>query len=142
LLGDFAVPWRFLIQVHVFSYSQTRVQASTLSFPELISKLPQIGIQGLYRGSIPAILGQFSRFVLFHGFTSICQEAAYSHHAICSHGLRTGIFEASKLILVRVAPTLPEIQVRFINFYQHQIYLSYMVFKFGTIHSASHWHWV
>ncbi|XP_020598412.1 mitochondrial substrate carrier family protein C [Phalaenopsis equestris] len=68
---------------------KTRVQASTLSFPELVSRLPEIGIQGLYRGSIPAILGQFS-----------------------SHGLRTGIFEASKLILINVAPTLPDIQVQ------------------------------
>lgn len=75
--------------LHPIDTMKTRVQASTLSFPELIAKLPQIGIQGLYRGSIPAILGQFS-----------------------SHGLRTGIFEASKLILVRVAPTLPEIQVQ------------------------------
>uniref|UniRef100_A0A1D1ZDA8 S-adenosylmethionine mitochondrial carrier protein n=1 Tax=Anthurium amnicola TaxID=1678845 RepID=A0A1D1ZDA8_9ARAE len=68
---------------------KTRVQASTLSFPELVSRLPQIGLRGLYRGSIPAILGQFS-----------------------SHGLRTGIFEASKLVLINVAPTLPEIQVQ------------------------------
>lgn len=68
---------------------KTRVQASTLTFPEIIAKLPQIGVQGLYRGSIPAILGQFS-----------------------SHGLRTGIFEASKLVLVNVAPTLPDIQVQ------------------------------
>lgn len=75
--------------LHPIDSMKTRVQASTLSFPELISKLPQIGIQGLYRGSIPAILGQFS-----------------------SHGLRTGIFEASKLVLINVAPTLPEIQVQ------------------------------
>lgn len=75
--------------LHPIDTMKTRVQASTLSFPELIAKLPQIGLRGLYRGSIPAILGQFS-----------------------SHGLRTGIFEASKLILVRVAPTLPEIQVQ------------------------------
>ncbi|WVZ75258.1 hypothetical protein U9M48_023331 [Paspalum notatum var. saurae] len=75
--------------LHPIDSMKTRVQASTLSFPELISKLPQIGIQGLYRGSIPAILGQFS-----------------------SHGLRTGIFEASKLVLIHVAPTLPEIQVQ------------------------------
>ncbi|KAE8679459.1 Chaperone DnaJ-domain superfamily protein isoform 1 [Hibiscus syriacus] len=66
----------------------TRVQASTMTFPEIISKLPQIGVQGLYRGSIPAILGQFS-----------------------SHGLRTGIFEASKIVLINVAPNLPEIQI-------------------------------
>ncbi|RVW25463.1 S-adenosylmethionine mitochondrial carrier protein [Vitis vinifera] len=67
----------------------TRVQASTLSFPEIIAKLPEIGAKGLYRGSVPAILGQFS-----------------------SHGLRTGIFEATKLVLINVAPTLPEIQIQ------------------------------
>nr|CAD1817564.1 unnamed protein product [Ananas comosus var. bracteatus] len=75
--------------MHPIDTMKTRVQASTLSFPELISKLPQIGLKGLYRGSIPAILGQFS-----------------------SHGLRTGIFEASKLVLINVAPTLPDIQVQ------------------------------
>ncbi|XP_042511636.1 S-adenosylmethionine mitochondrial carrier protein-like [Macadamia integrifolia] len=75
--------------LHPVDTMKTRVQASTLSFPELVSKLPQIGVKGLYRGSIPAILGQFS-----------------------SHGLRTGVFEASKLVLVNVAPTLPEIQVQ------------------------------
>ncbi|CAA6661807.1 unnamed protein product [Spirodela intermedia] len=75
--------------MHPIDTMKTRVQASTLSFPELISKLPQIGVRGLYRGSIPAILGQFS-----------------------SHGLRTGIFEVSKLVLVNVAPTLAEIQVQ------------------------------
>ncbi|CAM0152145.1 unnamed protein product [Urochloa decumbens] len=75
--------------LHPIDSMKTRVQASTLSFLELISKLPQIGLRGLYRGSIPAILGQFS-----------------------SHGLRTGIFEASKLVLINVAPTLPEIQVQ------------------------------
>ncbi|KAK9126826.1 hypothetical protein Scep_015672 [Stephania cephalantha] len=74
--------------LHPVDTIKTRVQASTLSFPEIVSKLPQIGVTGLYRGSIPAILGQFS-----------------------SHGLRTGIFEASKLVLINVAPTLPEIQV-------------------------------
>lgn len=68
---------------------KTRVQASTLTFPEIISRIPQIGVRGLYRGSIPAILGQFS-----------------------SHGLRTGIFEATKLLLINVAPTLPDIQVQ------------------------------
>ncbi|KAL6597541.1 hypothetical protein ACP70R_046981 [Stipagrostis hirtigluma subsp. patula] len=75
--------------LHPIDSMKTRVQASTLSFPDLISKLPEFGIQGLYRGSIPAILGQFS-----------------------SHGLRTGIFEASKLVLINVAPTMPEIQVQ------------------------------
>ncbi|KAL3649785.1 hypothetical protein CASFOL_006188 [Castilleja foliolosa] len=68
---------------------KTRVQASTLTFPEILSKLPQLGVRGFYRGSIPSILGQFS-----------------------SHGLRTGIFEASKLVLINVAPTLPELQVQ------------------------------
>ncbi|CAH9112266.1 unnamed protein product [Cuscuta epithymum] len=68
---------------------KTRVQASSLTFPQIISKLPDIGVQGLYRGSIPAIVGQFS-----------------------SHGLRTGIFEVSKLLLIKVAPTLPDLQVQ------------------------------
>ncbi|KAJ0983918.1 hypothetical protein J5N97_002274 [Dioscorea zingiberensis] len=75
--------------LHPIDSMKTRVQASTLSFPELVSRLPQIGIRGLYRGSIPAILGQFS-----------------------SHGVRTGIFEASKLVLINFAPNLPDIQVQ------------------------------
>ncbi|XP_027363501.1 mitochondrial substrate carrier family protein C [Abrus precatorius] len=75
--------------LHPVDSIKTRVQASTMSFPEIISKLPEIGTRGLYRGSIPAILGQFS-----------------------SHGLRTGIFEASKLVLINIAPTLPELQVQ------------------------------
>ncbi|XP_031257505.1 uncharacterized protein LOC116115495 [Pistacia vera] len=78
--------------MHPVDSIKTRVQASTLTFPEIISNLPQIGVQALYRGSIPAILGQFS-----------------------SHGLRTGIFEASKLLLLNVAPTLPELQVQSIS---------------------------
>lgn len=75
--------------LHPVDTIKTRVQASTLSFPEIIAKLPEIGAKGLYRGSVPAILGQFS-----------------------SHGLRTGIFEATKLVLINVAPTLPEIQIQ------------------------------
>uniref|UniRef100_A0A0E0MBH0 EF-hand domain-containing protein n=1 Tax=Oryza punctata TaxID=4537 RepID=A0A0E0MBH0_ORYPU len=75
--------------MHPIDSMKTRVQASSLSFPDLVSTLPQVGLRGLYRGSIPAILGQFS-----------------------SHGLRTGIFEASKLVLKSVAPTLPDIQVQ------------------------------
>ncbi|KAM7272405.1 hypothetical protein ACFE04_027068 [Oxalis oulophora] len=71
---------------------KTRVQASTLTFPEVIAKLPQIGARGLYRGSLPAISGQFT-----------------------SHGLRTGIFEASKLLLIHIAPNLPDIQVQSIS---------------------------
>ncbi|CAA6669324.1 unnamed protein product [Spirodela intermedia] len=72
---------------------KTRVQASTLSFPELVSRLPQIGLRGLYRGSVPAILGQFSR-------------------SSSSPRATTGILEASKLLLINVAPSLPEIQVQ------------------------------
>ncbi|KAK4743127.1 hypothetical protein SAY87_001128 [Trapa incisa] len=75
--------------MHPIDTIKTRVQASTLSFPEIIAKLPEIGVRGVYRGSIPAIIGQFS-----------------------SHGLRTGIFEASKLVLINVAPTLPDLQVQ------------------------------
>ncbi|KAF9593418.1 hypothetical protein IFM89_022883 [Coptis chinensis] len=78
--------------LHPVDTIKTRLQASTLSFPELVSKLPQIGVQGLYRGSIPAILGQFS-----------------------SHGLRTGIFEASRLVLINFAPNLQEFQVQSIS---------------------------
>ncbi|XP_065869930.1 uncharacterized protein [Euphorbia lathyris] len=78
--------------MHPVDTIKTRVQASTLTFPEIISKLPEIGVRGLYRGSIPAILGQFS-----------------------SHGLRTGIFEASKLVLINFAPTLPFIQIQSIS---------------------------
>ncbi|KAK6144862.1 hypothetical protein DH2020_021682 [Rehmannia glutinosa] len=76
--------------MHPVDTVKTWVQASTtLTFLEVLSNLPQHGVRALYRGSIPAILGQFS-----------------------SHGLRTGICEASKLVLVNVAPTLPEIQVQ------------------------------
>jgi hypothetical protein len=35
-------------------------------------------------------------------------------HGHFSHGLRTGIFEATKLVLINVAPTLPDIQVMLI----------------------------
>ncbi|KAK1409548.1 hypothetical protein QVD17_36074 [Tagetes erecta] len=75
--------------LHPIDTIKTRVQASTLSFPEMIAKLPEVGFRGVYRGSIPAIIGQFS-----------------------SHGLRTGIFEASKIVLFNVAPTLPDLQVQ------------------------------
>nr|CAB3488806.1 unnamed protein product [Digitaria exilis] len=99
--------------LHPIDSMKTRVQASTLSFPELISKLPQIGLRGLYRGSIPAILGQFSRFALFHCLYAKSLVGCRIHMSFCSHGLRTGIFEASKLVLINFAPTLPEIQVHF-----------------------------
>ncbi|KAH7839700.1 hypothetical protein Vadar_007537 [Vaccinium darrowii] len=75
--------------MHPVDTVKTQVQASTLSFTEIISKLPEIGVQGLYRGSIPAILGQFS-----------------------SHGLRTGVCEASKLVILNFAPDTPDIQVQ------------------------------
>ncbi|KAI3705182.1 hypothetical protein L1987_75416 [Smallanthus sonchifolius] len=75
--------------MHPIDTIKTRVQASTLSFPEMIAKLPEVGFRGVYRGSVPAIIGQFS-----------------------SHGLRTGIFEASKIVLINVAPTLPDLQVQ------------------------------
>ncbi|KAI3808999.1 hypothetical protein L1987_24963 [Smallanthus sonchifolius] len=75
--------------MHPIDTIKTRVQASTFSFPEMIAKLPEVGFRGVYRGSVPAIIGQFS-----------------------SHGLRTGIFEASKIVLINVAPTLPDLQVQ------------------------------
>lgn len=75
--------------MHPIDTVKTQVQASTtLSFTEILSKLPQLGLRGLYMGSIPAIVGQFA-----------------------SHGLRTGICEVTKILLINVAPSLPEIQV-------------------------------
>ncbi|RRT56370.1 hypothetical protein B296_00031141 [Ensete ventricosum] len=64
------------MKVTVLTYliAQTRVQASTLSFPELVSKLPEIGLRGLYRGSIPAILGQFSRLEFFSSLLIAAQN--------------------------------------------------------------------
>lgn len=91
-----------------------------------MSKLPEIGVRGLYRGSIPAIVGQFSRlammffiFVFLYAtlymyscFYNTCTYSIVNVAFNCSHGLRTGIFEASKLVLINFAPTLPELQVR------------------------------
>lgn len=74
--------------MHPVDTIKTVVQASTLSLPELISKLSELGLRGLYKGSIPTVLGQFS-----------------------SHGLRTGLCEASKFVLRNVNPALPDIQV-------------------------------
>ncbi|KAL8051850.1 hypothetical protein ABFX02_06G175300 [Erythranthe guttata] len=74
--------------MHPVDTYKTWVQASTVTSPEIISKISQIGVRGLYKGSIPAIVGQFA-----------------------SHGMRTGICEASKFVLVNIAPTLSEIQV-------------------------------
>ncbi|CAE6011574.1 unnamed protein product [Arabidopsis arenosa] len=76
--------------MHPVDTVKTQVQASTtLSFLEILSKIPEIGARGLYKGSIPAVVGQFA-----------------------SHGLRTSIYEASKLALPIVAPTLLDIQVQ------------------------------
>ncbi|KAG7572387.1 Mitochondrial substrate/solute carrier [Arabidopsis suecica] len=76
--------------LYLFLDHKTQVQASTtLSFLEILSKIPEIGARGLYKGSIPAVVGQFA-----------------------SHGLRTSIYEASKLALPLVAPTLLDIQVQ------------------------------
>ncbi|XP_017644517.1 mitochondrial thiamine pyrophosphate carrier 1 [Gossypium arboreum] len=75
--------------MHPVDTVKTEVQASTtLTFPDIMSKIPQIGLRGLYKGSIPATLRQFS-----------------------SHGLRTGICDVSKLVLINVAPNLPDIPV-------------------------------
>lgn len=75
--------------LHPLDTVKTRLQASTLSFPEVIAKLPQIGVRGMYQGSIPAVLGQFT-----------------------SHGIRTGVLEASKLLLKNMAPNISDIQVQ------------------------------
>lgn len=47
----------------------------------------------------------FSNSLYLYAF--ILQRCTFNY----SHGLRTGIFEASKLLLTNVAPTVPEIQV-------------------------------
>ncbi|KAL1833067.1 hypothetical protein ACET3Z_002718 [Daucus carota] len=75
--------------MHPVDTIKTQVQASTLTLPEIIVKIPQIGARGLYKGSIPAVSGQF-----------------------LGHGLRTAICEASKFVLVYLVPTLPDIQVQ------------------------------
>eukprot|EP00850_Spirogloea_muscicola_P006767 SM000032S12151 [mRNA] locus=s32:938599:942338:+ [translate_table: standard] len=75
--------------MHPLDTLKTRVQASTLSFSDVIGTIPQLGLTGLYRGCIPAIIGQFT-----------------------SHGLRTGVFEVGKVLLKHVAPKLPDIQVQ------------------------------
>ncbi|KAF8080855.1 hypothetical protein N665_0919s0017 [Sinapis alba] len=76
--------------MHPVDTVKTQVQASTtLSFIEIMSKIPEIGARGLYKGSIPAVVGQFA-----------------------SHGLRTSIYEASRLALPLVAPGLLDIQVQ------------------------------
>uniref|UniRef100_A0A7N0V4V9 Mitochondrial carrier protein n=1 Tax=Kalanchoe fedtschenkoi TaxID=63787 RepID=A0A7N0V4V9_KALFE len=87
LAGGFSCALSSFI-MHPVDTVKTQVQASTLSLPEIISKLPEIGYRGLYRGTIPAVLGQFS-----------------------SHGLRTGICETIKFILINVAPAMPDFQV-------------------------------
>ncbi|CAM8957946.1 unnamed protein product [Rhodiola kirilowii] len=91
LAGGFSCALSSFI-MHPVDTVKTQVQASTLSLPEVISMLPQIGYQGLYRGIVPAVVGQFS-----------------------SHGLRTGICETIKFILVSVAPTMPDIQVESVS---------------------------
>ncbi|CAI5479151.1 unnamed protein product [Closterium sp. Yama58-4] len=75
--------------MHPLDTIKTRVQASSASLTEVIKSVPSIGIQGLYRGAPPAILGQFA-----------------------SHGLRTGAYEASKMLLTSMLPNLTEYQVQ------------------------------
>ncbi|RWV83894.1 hypothetical protein GW17_00054436 [Ensete ventricosum] len=74
------------VTVSTYLIAQTRVQASTLSFPELVSKLPEIGLRGLYRGSIPAILGQFSRLEFFSSLLIVQSMASF-----CSTILGTAV---------------------------------------------------
>ena len=139
MLGDDLVISSYLKMI-VFWVFQTRVQASTLTFPEIISKLPQIGVRGVYRGSIPAILGQFSRLSLFLLSLSLSLSPPllviflvllanlFAWH--CSHGLRTGIFEASKLLLINVAPTLPDIQVMVFSLLFGYYWIFYLLSNF------------
>ncbi|CAI5990942.1 unnamed protein product [Closterium sp. NIES-65] len=75
--------------MHPLDTIKTRVQASSASLSEVVQSVPSIGIQGLYRGAPPAILGQFA-----------------------SHGVRTGAYEASKMLLTSMLPNLTEYQVQ------------------------------
>ncbi|CAI5495382.1 unnamed protein product [Closterium sp. Naga37s-1] len=75
--------------MHPLDTIKTRVQASSASLSEVVRSVPSIGIQGLYRGAPPAILGQFA-----------------------SHGVRTGAYEASKMLLTSMLPNLTEYQVQ------------------------------
>ncbi|CAI7777499.1 unnamed protein product [Closterium sp. NIES-54] len=75
--------------MHPLDTIKTRVQASSASLSEVVRSVPSIGIQGLYRGAPPAILGQFA-----------------------SHGLRTGAYEASKMLLTSMLPNLTEYQIQ------------------------------
>lgn len=75
--------------MHPLDTLKTRVQASPVSFGEVIQGLPKIGLEGLYRGSVPAIIGQFA-----------------------SHGLRTGVFEATKLFLQHLVPEMTDFQIQ------------------------------
>ncbi|CAI7828328.1 unnamed protein product [Closterium sp. NIES-53] len=85
VLGSSDLP----IPLSLCSHHQTRVQASSASLSEVVRSVPSIGIQGLYRGAPPAILGQFA-----------------------SHGLRTGAYEASKMLLTSMLPNLTEYQIQ------------------------------
>lgn len=67
---------------------QTRVQASSATLSEVMADVPKLGLAGVYRGATPAIVGQFA-----------------------SHGLRTGMFEATRMLLKGLKPDLSEYQV-------------------------------
>ncbi|GJP35182.1 hypothetical protein CLOM_g19692 [Closterium sp. NIES-68] len=75
--------------MHPLDTIKTRVQASSASLTEVVRSVPSIGLQGLYRGAPPAILGQFA-----------------------CHGVRTGAYEASKMLLTSMLPNLTEYQVQ------------------------------
>ncbi|URE05429.1 mitochondrial substrate carrier family protein [Musa troglodytarum] len=84
-------------------HHHTRVQASTLSFPELVSKLPEIGLRGLYRGSIPAILGQFSSTILGTAVRIPCE--------VLKQRLQAGIFDNVGEAIVELAAAVVKITV-------------------------------
>lgn len=75
--------------MHPLDTIKTRVQASSATLGEVVRSVPKLGLRGVYAGAAPAILGQFA-----------------------SHGLRTGVFEASKMLISRIKPDLSEFQVQ------------------------------
>lgn len=94
------------------------------SFSRHVSKHRHFHFQNLYQDSrklgfvdctgVPSqlSLGNFQgSFSLSTTIVVIFMSLIIIFRFFNSHGVRTGIFEASKLVLVNVAPTLPDIQV-------------------------------
>ncbi|KAI3831450.1 hypothetical protein MKX03_011242 [Papaver bracteatum] len=105
--------------LHPVDTIKTRVQASTLSFPPNYRKASTNRSSGIIQGFYTS----YTRSIFKVRFSSLCYISRDSLSFLLtlffpfsfffnSHGLRTGIFEASKLVLINFAPTLAELQVQ------------------------------